>query len=113
MELPTKEQVVKTPKNETREATVTNVEVTTWRDHLGGDMTKLEKFDEPDQKIVVVSYETENGQEASDAFPYYEAPTDKSTIGKYLQKYGKFENGQKIVVYFNGEGYPNLKKALD
>lgn len=109
--LPTKDDVKKTPKDEVIEAEIVDTKITTWREYFDGNMEKLDKFDNPDQKIVAIKYQTPFTT-SEDAIPYYDAPSDKSILGRFLEKYGNLNKGTKFKVYFNNEGYPELKKLL-
>lgn len=108
LNLPTKENLRQVPKDEIVDATVINLEVKTWRDFISAD--KLEKFDNPDEKLIFVKYDY-NGFIREEKFAYHETPTTTSRLGRYLVKYDKFEIGSQIKVQFDEEGKSNIVLA--
>lgn len=107
--IPSKDDIVESPKDVIVDAVVDSFEVTTWREFLD-DETKSSKFDNPDKDIIVVRYtDTENGYNGTDTINLMNPPSDRSKIGKYLNRYGDFAKGQSIKVEYDGEGFSRIR----
>lgn len=63
--------------------------------------------DEMIQIEVEVSFNGESFP-VTDDMRYYDTPTDRSHLGRYLQKYGTPETGQKVTVSFDEEGNASI-----
>jgi len=108
-----KDSVVDSPKDTILDGVVTEIsEVTTWREHLTaqGNEKSIDKFPNPDQEIVHISYETagEDAIRGVDTVAYYEKPRDRSKLGKLLKKYGDLKEGTPVKIQFDGEGYSSI-----
>lgn len=105
--LPTKEDVVTTPKNTVLEAVIIDVTVESWEEHLG-ESPGLNKIRDQDIDIEAlqcfITFETESGHRDSTVATYYQTPSERSKIGKLLKTYGSIDVGTKIQVHYNAEG---------
>jgi len=106
LNIPKKKDLKVIPKDEVVTAVVINLESKTWFEFTKDETKKL-NLKNPDGKLLVVKYDC-NGFIRSDIFPYSENTTDSSKYGKYIEKYGDFEIGQKVKVYFDSEGKSDI-----
>lgn len=109
------EDLVETPKDKIEDAIVTRLVQTTWREFLKTttDPKKyeevLEKFKEPDKKIVVIHFKTDQTNvEGNDTANVYNPIPDNSNLGKIISKYGGLNVGRKIKIAFDGNGYTSI-----
>ena len=109
VKLPTKADVKTLPKNQTLDAVIIDVEIKTWREIIA-DNTKLLKFENPDQQMIVVKYDVQ-GIILSETFPYNENPSDRSKLGRFLNRYEDIQVGNKILVDFDAESKANILLA--
>jgi len=96
------------PKDVILPAVIIGVDIKTWREILSPE--SLAKFDENsiDQPQVIITYECQ-GYRRDDKFTYYEQPSTRSKLGRYMVKYDKFpEIGDEIKVQFDDEGRSNI-----
>jgi len=109
--LPTKEDVKQTPKDSIEEGIIIETKQTTWKEHLSieaiNNFNKSDKTKEGDEnnKIIVIDYEPGPGEEI---YNYYDKPSDKSKVGRFLNKYDSLEPGTKIKVKYDGEGHKTI-----
>ena len=102
--IPTKEDIVETPRNKTIEAVITNVDIKTWEEIIT-DPVKLKKFDNPIAEQLIIYYENAaEGIKGKENYSFFEKPTDASKLGRFLKVYNRAEIGVKIQVYFDIEG---------
>lgn len=105
--LPTKEEVVETPKNVVLDAVVIDVTIESWQEHLG-DSPGLNKIREQDidieQDQVFITFETENGHRDNTVATYYDKPSERSKLGKLLLAYGEIKPGTQVKVHYNDKG---------
>jgi kynurenine formamidase len=105
----TKEDIVESPKEIVLDGRVIDVKKTTWKEIISPD--KIGKFDNPDKEIVLIKFEClYNGVyfKGEQTFPYYEKPMSNSKMGMYLLKYGDFEPGKAIKVFYNSKSFPEI-----
>jgi len=105
-----KKCVVESPKDEILEGVIVDVIKTKWSEFI--DPTKINKFDNPEEEIVKVKYETlykNNHLKGEESFKYYPAPMANSNLGKFLMKYNNIAVGVKIKVIFDGKGVSSIK----
>lgn len=111
----TKEDIVKSPKDEILEGVITSIKKGTLREHF-------EEIERPDiaakfkdgldDLYIFVQYETAfNGLnlKGSDRFRHYSPPQDNSNYGKFLMKYSDVGVGGKIKIIFDGNGFSKIK----
>lgn len=94
------------PKDETLDAIVVDLEVKTWSE-LTKDPEKRKNLREPEGTVLIVKYDAA-GFIRTDNFPFTENPTTTSRYGKYIEKYGEFEVGQKVKVLFDEDGRSDI-----
>lgn len=111
-----KEEVVETPKDTVQDGEIKSLTKMTWKEYLtnkikNADKLKaaLTKFENPEQKMIVMVFQTETGLIDEDTASYYSPIKERSKMGKILSKYGDLRVGTKIKVVFDGEGYPEIK----
>ena len=99
----TADKVKEVPTDKTVDGVITGEEIKKAFEIFG------DKAKQPDQKVLVVHFETKYG-EGNDKFNYYspiKVPSN-SHLGKAIKKYGSFKVGTKIKIQYNGEGYPHI-----
>lgn len=98
--------VVEVPKNKTSTATIKRLERSTWKE-LILDPEKLKMFQDPDQKVLVLTWETKEGYKGSDKFALYDQVTEKQKVGRLLKRY-TVETGANVDVSFDDKGIGRL-----
>lgn len=108
--IPVRNDVIETPKDQTYDGTITKITVTTWREHLKDRPESLEKFAEKDRdkKIIYIEYTTAAGLLGNQTIRYYAKPSDRSVLGKFLIKYNQLLIGTPVKVHFDGEGNSSI-----
>lgn len=99
--------VTKRPKNQTTNGTVLKVQKGT-----RAEMYNLEDGEEPtygdreDELLSLTVETTVNGTEfmVYEDIRFYDNPSDRSDLGKYVNRYGVPETGQEVTVDFDSEG---------
>ena len=94
---------------ETRKATVVETGITTWRDIIPSE--KLEKFDNPDQKVCQVICSTEDGKTITKniAMPNGMTIATNSNLGKYKKRYGNYPKpNDEVTVMADANGFFEL-----
>lgn len=106
------EDVVETPKDEKLEADVQEVAVLSKAEAYNLEDGEEPKHGERDDRVIQVTAICEkDGREyrCTDSFQYYERPTSRSDLGKYITKYGQPpHDGQEVTVDWDGEGLPSI-----
>ena len=99
----TADKVKEVPTDQIVEGVITGEEIKKASEVFG------ENAKQPDQKVLVVHFETEYG-EGTNTFNYYLPTKVKpvSHLGKAIKKYGSFKVGTKIKIQYDGEGYPHI-----
>jgi len=106
--IPTKEDIVETPRNKTIEVVITNVDIKTWEEIIT-DPETLKKFKNPKADQLIIYYENAaEGIKGNENFGFFEKPTDASKLGRFLKVYDRAEVGVKIQVYFDIEGKSSI-----
>lgn len=105
-----KKSVVQVPKDTILDGVIIDVEKTTWAKIISPE--KICKFDEPDQEIILIKFETkynDSNLKGEDTFKFYENPMANSKLGKFLEKYTDLKVGQSIKVDYNKDGFPSIR----
>jgi len=106
-ELPTKDDLVETPRDTVADAVIINVDIETWTQR-GLSNESLQKLTQKEIDVEApqcfFTYETGEGFRGDFVAAYYKQPSDRSKLGRILSKYGSAEPGTKIKVHFNDEG---------
>ena len=111
IKLPQAKDIKKIPKDETSEAIIVNLEVTTWKE-LTVDPEKKKTASE--DEVLKITYDAK-GFIRNEAFGLPTMLTNASKYGRFIEKYNKADDsefqpfiGMKIKVLFIGEGKTNI-----
>lgn len=100
-------EVADRPKNHTTTGNVTQVVLGTRAELYELDDDEEPKYGSRDDRLLNLEVEVEVKGDTFTIFEdmrYYENPSDRSTIGKYVKRYGTPEAGQEVTVDFDDEG---------
>lgn len=108
---------IETPTDAIEDGTITKLTMMTWREKLTRQMTDptklaeaLKKFDNPEETIVLVEFETNKEKiKGDDAIKHYDPCPTNSKLGKITAKYGNLKVGLPIKIEFDGNGYSSIK----
>ena len=105
-----KNQIKDVPKDTIQDGIVIAIDKCNWKMIVPAD--KLHKFENPDEEVLVVKYETkynDSNLKGEDTIRYYAEPFPNSNLGKFLTKYDNLEVGSKVKVTFDGNGFSSIK----
>lgn len=108
--LPTKEEVIESPKDTITTGKVVGVEVSTWREFIN-DEEKIKKFgDDADKDIVIIRFEClEHGFNGTQTYSYQNPPSDRSNLGRFLNKYESFDEGTEVKIDYDENGFMSIR----
>lgn len=114
--LPTRKDLKVIPKDETKDAVIVDLEISTWGE-ITKDEEKKKKLKNPDDKVLLIKYDVD-GLIRRDMLPIRDNPTTSSKYGRFIVKYDTENNpefkpivGMKVKVLFDADGNSDILLA--
>lgn len=98
------EAPVKMPQyGDTLPAVVKKLGMTTAKEQFGDEARN------PDQKVLVIFAESEDGQKANTPLTWYDHPSAKSKLARFTREYGQPKTGMHTTIIRNEKGFWEIK----
>lgn len=88
---------------ETLPAHVTRLGMTTAKEIFGDEARN------PEQKVVMVFFETEDGVKGKTPISWYQHPSQRSKIAKFVREFGQPKVGMVVTIIRDENGFWGLK----